>query len=695
MDSINWNAEWNTKELYQKTVQNCDYCGDESPIPKTGVACGPILRLIEVDYTKNVYRGSMLIVMVGEDTAPVVKFWGQNVESGNGSQPSIEGEFRPHMFYSERDCYFYRYPIELELQEAELDARYTVDGESKPHYRFYIPSRTQNFNTISYSCNGFSLSVDTSVFKGSMWFDILNKHAKVRYHVMLGGGDQIYADSIKLYCASFKAWLEEKDPFKKFSSRLTPEMRSGMDSFYLKAYLEWYGFGYWKGATPKARTTQACFPIAMATIPSINVWDDHDIIDGFGSYSHSFMKNEVFSAVGKAAYKYYMLFQHHVSIEEKTAYLEDPMWILGKRKGEYIGEQSHSVFTRLGPKWGMLGLDCRTERKLKEIVRRETYDRVFARLEKEVHREKLDHLMVMLGVPIAYPRLVWLEWLFSSRLLAPLKYLSKKGIIASSLVNEFNGDVEVLDDLNDHWCARHHKKERNYLIARLQDFGAQYGVRITILSGDVHLATVGRFRSKLHTHHLTSSHEQDAQEIVDSPENDPRLIFNVVSSAVVNTPPPNAMANLLQRRSGIHHFDRDTDEDVVPLFKVDTDGHKRTNFSFMNRRNWSDLIPVEHVLQNPYLRERFKLTIGDQHRPGLTVSVQTTKDAERVVKSELGKQDVTYPVTPEGIVVTLHIEKDNMDPSSDTVDYSLVVPELADAGRKLSHTGMKHGEGQK
>lgn len=42
-------------------------------------------------------------------------------------------------------------------------------------------------------------------------------------------------------------------------------------------------------------------------------------------------------------------------------------------------------------------------------------------------------------------------------------------------MNEFDGDVEVLDDLNDHWCSKHHKRERNKLIKDLMEFGAKKG----------------------------------------------------------------------------------------------------------------------------------------------------------------------------------------------------------------------------
>lgn len=84
---------------------------------------------------------------------------------------------------------------------------------------------------------------------------------------------------------------------------------------------------------------------------------------------------------------------------------------------------------------------------------------------------------------------------------------------------------------------------------KLQDIGAKYGVRITILSGDVHLASVGRFRAKIHRHHLIMSEEKEKENtrIIEEPTKDVRLIFNIIASAIVNTPPPDAMATLLQK----------------------------------------------------------------------------------------------------------------------------------------------------
>lgn len=695
-----WFEPWNSQELYQETVKASTTCASSSPIKEQGIVCGPVLRLRYVDYKTDLYHGSILIVTrnKGQEGAPQIKYTTGPSYPNSESSPLRHGEFEPTMFYSETfegsEIHMYRYNVVLSLTEYEQTVKYTVNGDSKMHYRFFIPSRDTDFNVISYSCNGFSVSTNTTTFKGSMWFDIMNKHSNVHYNVMLGGGDQIYSDGISLFSDKVREWVETKDPLKKRNMVADDAFKKDLSHFYMKEYLEWYGYGHWKGSTENSKTTQTCFPIALATIPSVNIWDDHDTIDGWGSYSDSLMKTSVFSSIGKASFKYYMLFQHHVSLEEKDAYLQDKMWLLGREPSPFIGELSHSVFTRVGPNMAMLGLDCRTERSLKTIVLRSTYDAMFERLTEEVKTQKFDHLLLMLGVPIAYPRMVMLEWLFTSRLLFPLKFLSRKGIVAPGFVNEFNGDVELLDDLNDHWCSRHHKRERNWLLARLQDFGAKYGVRITILSGDVHLASMGRFRSRQHRHHPVASTEtQKANAFIDEqPENDERLMVNVISSAVTNAPPPPAVSKVLQRKTPIHRFDHETDEDAVPMFNFETNGGAPRQITcFLPQRNWSDIIPIKNVLNNEHMQNFYRLKLGARLLPGMVTREYGLESVDKIKSNNSkGHRNPPYPVTERGVMATHHVETESTNINSKTTAYSMPIPELRITKDKLSHAGIKH-----
>lgn len=73
----------------------------------------------------------------------------------------------------------------------------------------------------------------------------------------------------------------------------------------------------------------------------------------------------------------------------------------------------------------------------------------------------------------------------TSRLMGPVKAMGRAGLLGKKFLNNIDGGVEILDDLDDHWTAKHHKDERNWFIQELQTLAAEKSVRITIL-GYVH-----------------------------------------------------------------------------------------------------------------------------------------------------------------------------------------------------------------
>lgn len=477
--------------------------------------------------------------------------------------------------YAERGVTFWRFNLEVELGATQARIAYRINRG--PAVGFWVPAKGETMNIMFHSCNGFSLSVDSKEFCGPdpMWRDVLNNHQTRPFHVMIGGGDQIYNDAAMRQTTLFKQWTESKNPLQKHNASFSEELQNELEQFYLDRYAMWF--------------SQGLFGMANSQIPMINIWDDHDIIDvsasrsidewleangaqGYGSYPHHFMQTPVFTGLGAIAFKYYMLFQHQ-SIAAETEKTE-PSWVLGAHPGPYIKEQSRSVFMHLGRQVAFLGLDCRTERQRDEIITEDSYDVIFDRLEAEIIKDETKHLLVLLGVPIAYPRLNFLENILTSRLMDPIKALGRAGLLGN-FVNKFDGGVEILDDLDDHWTAKHHKDERNWLIRELQHIASTKSVRVTILGGDVHLAAVGQFYSN--------------KKLNIPKDKDHRYMPNVISSAIVNTPPPEMMADILNKRNKIHHLDDYTDEDMIPLFTHDVDGRKRNNTHLLQRRNWCSL----------------------------------------------------------------------------------------------------------
>jgi hypothetical protein len=335
------------------------------------------------------------------------------------------------------------------------------------------------------------------------------------------------------------------------------------------------------------------------------------------------MQTPVFTGVGAVAFKYYMLFQHQ-SVTTETEKTE-PSWVIGKSPGPYIKEQSRSVFLHLGREIAFLGLDCRTERQRDEILTEDTYDVIFDRLEDEIIPGETKHLIVLLGVPIAYPRLNFLEKVLTSRVMDPIKALGRTGMLGN-FVNKFDGGVEILDDLDDHWTAKHHKDERNWLVGELQHIAKTKSVRVTILGGDVHLAAVSRFYSN--------------KKLKIPKDKDARYMLNVVSSAIVNTPPPDVLADVLNKRNKVHHLDEHTDEDMIPIFTHDVDWKKRNNNHLLPRRNWCSIREYDPESSPP---DTPQPPAGGEVAPGITRSLSgfTPRHMMRRFSTDHGQQRPT------------------------------------------------------
>lgn len=94
-----------------------------------------------------------------------------------------------------------------------------------------------------------------------LWRDVLNSHQSRPFHVMIGGGDQIYNDAVMSQSPIFREWLEIKNPHTKHTSDFTPSLREELETFYLERYSMWF--------------SQGLFGMANSQIPMVNMWDDH------------------------------------------------------------------------------------------------------------------------------------------------------------------------------------------------------------------------------------------------------------------------------------------------------------------------------------------------------------------------------------------------------------------------------------
>ncbi|KAJ5855789.1 Alkaline phosphatase D-related protein [Penicillium soppii] len=587
------------------TLQN----GDTGPIAGSSrfeLISGPLINLKNMHYeAAAVWHGSVLIVTKPGQEQPQLRLrqlGSVDGQSGNAQPQTVEGL----KLYEDPAKAFWRFSLAVPVETFEARWEYDIPGlhnesgdQVQAPWEFVVPAEDQSMRIMFHSCNGFSVGTDMNAWVGpNLWNDVMRVHSQRPFHVMVGGGDQIYNDGIRVD-GPLKPWTAIGNPHKRRNHDFSNQMRADCDDYYYANYVRWYN-------TEPFRT-------ANGRIPQVNIWDDHDIIDGFGSYTDHFMKCAVFRGIGGVAFKYYCLFQHHMAPPKSTFttdapqtmhavngtsgvdprqmentyvldnQVEDDSWITGKRPGPYVEERSRSLYMRFGKRIAFMGLDARTERTRHQVNYEDTYDLIFERLQRELVSAEGDikHLVVLLGVPIAYPRLAWLENILTSPVIAPIRLLNKRFGLAGGLFNEFDGQVDLLDDLDDHYTARQHKRERKMLVQRLQELARSHSVRVTILGGDVHLAAIGRFYSN--------------PKLNLAGENDHRFIVNVVSSAITNKPPPKAVANLLARRNKIHHLDRDCHETLMPFFDKQPGGKEKSatwNKVTMPSRNYATLTEV-------------------------------------------------------------------------------------------------------
>ncbi|PNH09390.1 hypothetical protein TSOC_003985, partial [Tetrabaena socialis] len=266
------------------------------------------------------------------------------------------------------------------------------------------------------------------------------------------------------------------------------------------------------------------FADALCSIPQVMVWDDHDIFDGWGSYPPELQNCQVFAGVFFVARKFYLLFQQHAA--------EDNYRQLNKGWG-----LTGLSWTRVMGSTAVIGLDARGERTREDIIRPASW----AAFQDQIARlpAGVRHVVVMATVPLIYPSVPGVEDAMS--------------------------EPEILDDLLDHWSAEVHKTEKYCLVRMMQDLAVARALRFTILSGDVHCAGVGYFQTMPKANLKT----------------DPRYMMQIISSAIGNVPPPDAVVKALSASNTPKFVDPVTREKMKPVFE--------NGAVLKAARNWCDV----------------------------------------------------------------------------------------------------------
>lgn len=374
---------------------------------------------------------------------------------------------------------FWRAETKISVDDAGKYVGYSVnlngstasDQHARDHWTFYVPGKYEKPQFAYTSCNGFSSADILTKTENpyALWEDMQHRYfdpEEEPFSLLMMGGDQLYADEIWSAVPELQKWLVLNKKEKE-SRTFNIKMRDQVERFYEDLYCK--------------RWQNSAMSLMLASIPTVMMWDDHDIFDGWGSYPADMQQCDVYQGIYEIARHYFELFQ-----------------IRSKRNQSLLDYQaSHYAFALAFRGYHILALDNRAERTLDQVMSASQWRVVNQYLEQNAND---GDLLVMSAVPVVYRDFSFTEASFD---LTPW-------------------DEELTDDLKDHWRSKEHEGERARLIMRLLENAenrcAEQRRKTVILSGDVHLGCLGV---------INDSRKHDR----------PLKIHQVVSSGVVHTSP--------------------------------------------------------------------------------------------------------------------------------------------------------------
>ena len=445
------------------------------------VILGPILGFRGLE--DGEWRTCALVVTEGNVNPPELTWFvdneGRQNEAGSASERTQLKSFKRFEIW--------RFDWSVKQSDGEQTVVYTL-GDGK-EYRFSVPATDQPLRVAYGSCAGFSSLGEMKKVgnKNAMWEVLGEQNREEPYHLMLLGGDQVYADLVWDTVAPLRNQLAGLGGARDwYHAEFTDDIRRAVEEFYFDLYLQ-----RWTQIEPSG---------LLAQVPSLMMWDDHDVFDGWGSYPEEQQDSPVFRGIWEQAREHFRLFQLQAADDRAL-----PSGML--REPDEHNEQPNFTYAyRIGD-LALAVLDMRSERTQKRVMSLKTWNALQGWIEKEL--DGCRHLFVVSSIPVVYVNSNLVEAVF--------------GFLP--------GQQDLEDDFKDQWRSRTHKEERLRLIHRLLRFSEKSGCRATIVSGDVHVAALGL---------VQSARDGSANE-------EPNVINQLISSAIVHPPPPGLIVYAMEK----------------------------------------------------------------------------------------------------------------------------------------------------
>lgn len=197
--------------------------------------CGPLLNYqgMAEKGPQTIWHGSVLLVVEAGQQIPHLKLLNRGpiaqsdapkstgIFSNGGKATSVEAL----KLYQDPFSTFWRFTLRVPLGASETKWEYSIpnmhfrsEASTSLSREFVVPAVSQSMRLMFHSCNGFSVGTDEDHWSGqtkftrdcsttailmlepgpALWNNVLELHAKRPFHCMIGGGDQIYNDGVRV-----------------------------------------------------------------------------------------------------------------------------------------------------------------------------------------------------------------------------------------------------------------------------------------------------------------------------------------------------------------------------------------------------------------------------------------------------------------------------------------------------------------
>lgn len=378
------------------------------------------------------------------------------------------------------NCIFYIFELAIPMKNERYLLNYTIETNT---YTINIPAISEKIQILYTSCNNKCTEMENN------WKRVNNEY----FNILIGGGDQVYADDVfKLKCVENIVETYKKNKEEFLNHKLSDDDISCIENFYIDLYINYYSTNNYN--------------VILSKIPSINILDDHEIFDGFGSYN-DYINNSIFCAkIKEIAYKYYLIFQHHIFEETDKANFE--------YYGEYCYNKTYKFYDTI-----IFAIDHRAERTRNRLLTNNTFELLKNEVEKANYKYK--NYLFLLGIPIAFPHCSTIEDIIKS---------GEKNKIISKLLMQIGGknmfgEFEGYDDvIYDSWNCEEHEEEKNKILDLMFTLDTCNKEKIIILSGDSHLGGLSN---------ITKNN---------------KIIYHIMSSGIGSMNETNLIANFVEKQ---------------------------------------------------------------------------------------------------------------------------------------------------